>query len=96
MSTTPHVSVSPHARANATTRSIMRDVLIALLPASAMGVYAHGLRALWVILVTTAVCMATEYLYEKLMKLPPTVWDLSSAVTGVILIILLLIFFTTQ
>lgn len=85
MSTTPHVSVSPHARANATTRSIMRDVLIALVPAAAMGVYAHGLRALWVILVTTAVCMATEYLYEKLMKLPLAVWDLSSAVTGVIL-----------
>lgn len=85
MNTAPHVSVSPHARSGATTRSIMRDVLIALAPAAAMGVYAHGMRALLVILVTTAVCMATEYLYEKLMKLPLTVGDLSSAVTGVIL-----------
>ncbi len=82
---TPNVSVSPHARAKITTRSIMRDVLIALAPAAALGVYANGLRALLVILVTTAVCMATEFLYERLMKLPRTTADLSAAVTGVIL-----------
>ncbi len=85
MNPTPHVSVSPHARAKTTTQSIMRDVLIALLPAAAMGVYAYGWRAVLVILVTTAACMATEYIYEKLMKLPLTTRDLSAAVTGVIL-----------
>ncbi len=63
----------------------MRDVLIALAFPAAMGVYAHGWRALLIILVTTAVCMATEFLYEKLMKLPLTTGDLSAAVTGVIL-----------
>ncbi len=83
--TTPHVSVSPHARAKITTQSIMRDVLIALFPAAALGIYAHGWNALLVILVTTAACVATEYIYEKLMKLPLTTGDLSAAVTGMIL-----------
>ncbi len=81
----PHVSVSPHARAKVTTQSIMRDVLIALAPAAVMGVYTNGWQALLVILVTTATCMGTEYLYEILMKLPLTTRDLSAAVTGVIL-----------
>ncbi len=81
----PNVSVSPHARSKVTTQSIMRDVLIALAPAAAMGVYANGWKALLVILVTTAVCMATEYLYELFMKLPRTTSDLSAAVTGVML-----------
>ncbi len=82
---TPNVSVSPHARSKVTTQSIMRDVLIALTPAAALGVYANGWKALLVILVTTAVCMATEYIYELCMKLPRTTGDLSAAVTGVIL-----------
>ncbi len=82
---THHISVSPHARAKVTTQSIMRDVLIALSPAAILGVYANGWRALLVILVTTAVCMATEFIYEKIMKLPLTTGDLSAAVTGVIL-----------
>lgn len=82
---TVHVSVSPHIRAKNTTASIMRDVLIALIPPCAMGVYAFGWRALLVILVSVAACVATEFLFEKLMKLPLTVTDLSAAVTGVIL-----------
>lgn len=82
---TVHVSVSPHIRAKNTTATIMRDVLIALIPPCAMGVYAFGWRVLLVILISAASCMATEFLYEKLMKLPLTVTDLSAAVTGVIL-----------
>lgn len=80
-----HVSVSPHIRAKNTTASLMRDVLIALTPACAFGVYTFGLKALLIILVSVASCMATEFLYEKLMKLPLTVTDLSAAVTGMIL-----------
>lgn len=82
---TVHVSVSPHIRAKNTTATIMRDVLIALIPPCAMGVYAFGWRVLLVILISAASCMATEFLYEKLMKFPLTVTDLSAAVTGVIL-----------
>lgn len=82
---TVHVSASPHIRAKNTTTSIMRDVLIALIPACAMGVYAFGIRVLAVILISVASCIATEFLYEKITKLPYTVNDLSAAVTGVIL-----------
>lgn len=82
---TVHVSVSPHIRARNTTATIMRDVLIALIPPCAMGVYAFGWRVLLVILISAASCMATEFLYEKLLKLPVTTADLSAAVTGVIL-----------
>lgn len=80
-----HVSVSPHARSGVTTTAIMRDVLIALLPACGMGVYAFGWRALAVIAVCVASCVLTEWIYRKLMKLPLTVGDLSAAVTGLIL-----------
>ena len=82
---TVHISVSPHIRAKNTTASIMRDVLIALTPACAMGVYAFGWRVLLVILVSVASCMAAEFLFEKLLKLPLTLTDLSAAVTGVII-----------
>jgi RnfABCDGE-type electron transport complex D subunit len=80
-----HVSVSPHIRAGETTATIMRDVVIALIPACAMGIYSFGLRALWLILTCVLACVATEFVYQKLMKLPVTVSDLSAVVTGMIL-----------
>ena len=80
-----HVSSSPHIRHETTTQSIMADVLIALLPAYLMGVYAFGYRALLVMLVTVAACVLTELIYQKLMKLPLTVGDLSAIVTGAII-----------
>ncbi len=85
MMTSPHVSVSPHIRSGRTTSGLMRDVLIALVPACGMGVYAYGPRVLLVLLVTIAAAVLTELVYEKLMHLPLTVKDLSAAVTGVIL-----------
>ena len=56
------VSSSPHIRDSANTRNIMRDVIIALLPATIAGVYFFGLRALAVILVTISSCVISEYL----------------------------------
>ena len=85
MISSPHVSVSPHIRSGRTTTGLMRDVLIALLPACGMGVYAYGLRVLLVLLVTVASAVLTELIYERLMHLPLTIKDLSAAVTGVIL-----------
>ena len=85
MISSPHVSVSPHIRSGRTTTGLMRDVLIALLPACGMGVYAYGLRVLLVLLVTVASAVFTELIYERLMHLPLTIKDLSAAVTGVIL-----------
>ena len=80
-----HVSSSPHIRHEVSTQRIMADVLIALLPAYLMGVYTFGYRALLVMLVTVAACVLTELVYQKLMKLPVTVGDLSAVVTGAII-----------
>lgn len=80
-----HVSAAPHTRSPITTRNIMRDVVIALLPASLFGVYNFGLNALLVILTTVVACLLTEYIYCKGMKIPVTTGDYSAVVTGLIL-----------
>ena len=79
------ISSSPHAHSKTTTQTIMRDVLIALLPALLASVYFFGLRALTVTAVSAAAAVAFEYLYRRLMKLDDTTWDLSAVVTGVLL-----------
>ncbi len=79
------VSPSPHIKNVDTTRSIMRDVLIALVPALVWGVYVFGVNALLMPLICVACCMGFEYLAEKLLKRPNTVADLSAAVTGLLL-----------
>ncbi|MCR4705323.1 MAG: RnfABCDGE type electron transport complex subunit D [Lachnospiraceae bacterium] len=85
MSDLMKVSSNPHIRAKATTGSIMASVLAALLPASAFGVYNFGFHALLLIVITVASAVLTEYLFEKGMKKPITVTDLSAAVTGLLL-----------
>lgn len=82
-----NVSVSPHVRAQDTTKSIMRDVVIAMLPILAFGVYHFGLGALKVIAVCVVTCVACEALFELIAKKPVTVFDYSAAVTGLILAI---------
>ena len=79
------ISASPHIRSHNSTTSIMGDVLIALLPASAMGVYNFGIRAALMILVCVVSCMVFEYLSELVMKRRNTVRDLSAAVTGLLI-----------
>lgn len=85
MSKTLNVSISPHIRARETTTSIMADVIIALIPAIAVGVYVFGLKALLITVISVASCVASEYIYEKLLKKPVTITDLSAVVTGLIL-----------
>ncbi len=80
-----NVSSSPHVRSKDTTRSIMLDVIIALMPAALFGIYNFGTDAAVNILITVATCVATEFIYEKLMKMKNTVGDLSAVVTGLIL-----------
>lgn len=82
---TVHVSVSPHIRHATTTRSVMRDVVIALLPACAMGVYTFGYRAFVILVLTVCACVLTELVYQKCMKLPVTITDLSAVVTGMLI-----------
>ena len=79
------VSVSPHIRAKDSTQTIMRDVLIALLPAVVASVIFFGFRALLVEIVSVAFAMFFEWGFEKICKRPNTIGDLSAAVTGLIL-----------
>ena len=79
------VSVNPHIYAKDTTQTIMRDVLIALMPAVAASVLFFGVRALLVEVVCVAVAMGCEWAFEKITKKPVTILDLSAAVTGLIL-----------
>ncbi len=59
------VSTSPHVHANVTVRTVMVDVLIALLPALAASAYFFGVRALLLTAVTAASCAAAEYLWQN-------------------------------
>lgn len=85
MSDLLHVSASPHVRSKTSTKTIMRDVAIALLPASAFGVYQFGINALLLILTCVAASVLSEYIYEKAMKKPITTYDYSAVVTGLLL-----------
>ncbi|MDE6767718.1 MAG: RnfABCDGE type electron transport complex subunit D, partial [Eubacterium sp.] len=82
-----NVSVSPHVREQSTTRAIMRDVVIALLPILAFGVYHFGLDALLVIIISVATCVISELLFNLIAKKPISVFDYSAVVTGLILAI---------
>lgn len=85
MSENFNISSSPHIRSKITTSNIMLMVLLALLPASVFGVYNFGVRALLVIVITTASAVAAEYIYQKLMHQNITIADGSAAVTGLLL-----------
>ena len=79
------VSVSPHIHAKRTTQTIMRDVLIALLPVTIAGTVIFGLRSLAVIGVCVAVSVLSEFIFNKIVKKPVSVTDLSACVTGLLL-----------
>ncbi|MDD4844321.1 MAG: RnfABCDGE type electron transport complex subunit D [Anaerotignum sp.] len=79
------VSGTPHVRSKESIQSIMRDVLIALVPASVMGIYYFGLRALILMVAAIVSAVFFEWLYEKIMKKPVTISDLSAVVTGLLL-----------
>ncbi len=79
------VTSSPHLRCGMSTRGVMLDVLIALVPAAVASVLLFGWRALAVELVCVASCMASEVVSRWVMKRPQTVGDLSCIVTGMLL-----------
>ena len=79
------ISASPHIRTDEDTRSIMLDVLIAMVPALAAAAYMFGLRAIMNTLLSVLGCVFFEWAYRKLMKKSQSVGDLSAAVTGVLL-----------
>ena len=78
-------SSSPHIRSNESTRTIMMDVIIAMIPALIMSVFVFGFRALALTLVSVAACVFWEWGYRKLLKKPQSIGDLSAVVTGMLL-----------
>ncbi|MFQ5509175.1 MAG: RnfABCDGE type electron transport complex subunit D [Leptospirillia bacterium] len=79
------LSYSPHVRKRISVGSIMRDVLFALLPACAVGVYWFGLHALWVLALCVVACLAVEAACQRAMNTRITLGDGSAAVTGLLL-----------
>ncbi len=79
------VSANPHLRSQENTRSIMLDVIIALLPPLVGAVYFFGWRALTLTAVSAGSAVFFEWLYRKLMKKPSSIGDLSAVITGMLL-----------
>lgn len=80
-----HVSSSPHVRAKDSTSRIMLYVILALLPATFYGIYHFGYKALVLILVTIATCLASEWIFQFIVHKKHTISDLSAVVTGLLL-----------
>ncbi|MBR1930157.1 MAG: RnfABCDGE type electron transport complex subunit D [Lachnospiraceae bacterium] len=78
------VSSNPHVRSKSTTSGIMTAVVLALVPAAGYGIYNFGVRALWLILVTVASTVLTEFLFGLYRK-KMTITDMSAVVTGLLL-----------
>lgn len=80
------VSPSPHVHADVSTRSLMRDVVIALAPAALVSILFYGWSELLVLAVSVASCVLLEWAITKwLLKRPSTISDLSAVVTGILL-----------
>lgn len=79
------VSSSPHAHSSNSTRVIMRDVCIALIPALIGAIVFFGFRTLAMTLVSCGACVFFEWLYRNIMKKDNTVRDLSAVVTGILI-----------
>ena len=80
------VSPSPHLHTKTSTKSLMRDVVIAMMPAVIVSVLCYGWSELLVLGVSVASCVLLEYLITKYMlKKPCTVCDMSAVVTGILL-----------
>lgn len=79
------LSVSPHIHSGNSTRRIMLDVLIALMPTTIAGTIIFGWKSLLVVAVCVASCVGFEALFNLIVKKKQTIGDLSAAVTGLLL-----------
>ena len=80
------VSPSPHIHSKDSTRSLMLDVVIALVPAVICSVVFYGWQELLVLGVSVASCVLLEWAITKYMlKKPSTIGDLSAVITGILL-----------
>ena len=79
------ISATPHIRSGESIQSIMRDVIIALLPATVMGIVYFRFKALMLIVISIAAAVIAEAVYQKGTKQKVTISDLSAVVTGLLL-----------
>ena len=79
------VSSSPHITSGKTTKNIMLDVIIALMPAVIAMVAIYGLYPLMITLISVGTCVLSEFLFNKIRKKEQSINDLSAVVTGIIL-----------
>ena len=79
------LSSSPHTHSHASVSRIMLDVIIALLPTTAAGIWFFGMPAVWTIATCVSTCIVTEAVCRILMKRDNTIGDLSAVVTGLLL-----------
>ena len=80
-----NISSSPHARDKWTTPYIMRMVLLSLMPATCVGIIAYGWQAFAIVALAVVSAVLTEWVFNKIVKKPDTIWDGSAAVTGLLL-----------
>ncbi len=80
-----YVTSSPHIHSPKSTRAIMLDVLIALMPAAIASVVLFGARAAVLEVFCVALCVGLEALWCRLRHIPSTAGDLSAAVSGLLL-----------
>lgn len=79
------LSSSPHIRSNMTIQSVMRDVVIALIPATLAGIYFFKMQAFLVILTCVVSSVAAELVWQKLSGRRVTISDYSAVITGLLL-----------
>ncbi len=80
-----HVSKAPHIHSGDSTSMIMLDVVIAMLPATVVGIFLFGLQALWIVLACVASCVLAELLFNLAVGKRSTIGDMSAVVTGLLL-----------
>ena len=84
MSTILKTGPAPHIRTSETVESVMYNVVIALIPAFAVALWAFGIRALILTAVSILTCIVTEYVCQKAMKRDIEAFDGSAILTGIL------------
>ena len=83
------ISSSPHTRSKLSTGKVMYDVILALLPATAFGIFHFGMDAVMVIVPSIAAAVLSELLFNIVCKKPNTLTDGSAVLTGLLLALVL-------
>lgn len=80
-----NISSSPHVRSKLTTSNVMYNVALSLVPAALFGVYHFGFHAFLIIAVAILTAVASEYIFDRIVKKPNSIKDGSAVVTGLLL-----------